>query len=123
MRGISQQYSLSRCLHYFLDSTRALLSEEQGGDGSLGLLYMADDMWFDLYEVLVPREAEPDAPPSFTSRSLSRMRLSYPLSEFWYPPPVMLLDMTDAADSVSDWDLLHHQVRPFWQNLRSSHWR
>ena len=121
--GISQQYSLSRCLHYFVDSTRALLSEEQGGVGSHGLLYLADDLWFDLFEVLVPREPEPDAPSSFTSRSLSRLRLSYPLSEFWYPPPVMMLNMTDPADSVSDWDLLHHNIRPFWQNLRTSHWR
>ena len=111
--GRCQQYSLLRCLEW-ANSTGALLD----GDEVRGVLYMADDMWFDFYEVLYPRSQHPDALPTFTNVSLFHTHLTYPLDEFWYPLPVMELNMALEADSVGNWEWLDGGRGPYFRFLK-----
>ena len=110
--GRCQQYSLLRCLEW-ANSSGAL----DGADVQ-GVLYTADDLWFDFYEVLYPRPQQRGALPSFTNVSLQHTHLTYPLDEFWYPLPVMELNMSLTADTTSSWEWLNGHRGPHFAYLK-----
>ena len=118
VEGRCQQYSLLRCLEW-ANSSGVL----EGGDVQ-GVLYTADDLWFDFHEVLYPRPQQAGALPTFTDVSLSNTRLTYPLDEFWYPLPVMELNMSAPGDSISSWEWLNGHQGPYFAYLKHvwRHW-
>ena len=114
--GRCQQYSLMSCLDW-ANSTGALDAADVHG-----VLYTADDLWFDFYEVLYPPPPQPGALPSFTNLSLFHTHLTYPLDEFWYPLPVMEFNMSWPADTISDWEWLNRGVYFAWLKLVWQQW-
>ena len=111
--GKCQQYSLLRCVEW------ANSSGVLDGDDVRGVLYTADDVWFDFHEALYPRPQQPGALPSFTNVSLFHTHLTYPLDEFWYPLPVMELNMSWPGNTVSQWEWLSgRRGRPYFAYLK-----
>ena len=110
--GKCQQYSLLTCLQW------ANTSGALEGSDVHGVLYTADDLWFDFYEVLHPPPPEPGALPTFTNVSLFHTHLTYPLDEFWYPLPVMELNMSLPADRTSNWEWLNGSKGPYFGHLK-----
>jgi len=110
--GRCQQFSLVRCLEWANSSGVLADADAQG------VLYTADDIWFDFHEALYASPPQPDALPTFTSTNLSATHLTYPLDEFWYPLPVMEFNMSWPEQFISDWDWMRNPEMPYFVFLR-----
>jgi len=120
-RGYCQQYSLQVCLRYFDENKSSLPSMS-------GVMYMADDQYFDWSEIFAPRcvdeninISEDREYKSFTSKDYSRIRFQYPLDEFWYQAPSLLMyDMTTSDPKPGDWHWMLE--RDGFINFNKTYW-
>ena len=115
-RGFCQQHSLALCLEHYANSSHRYD----------GVMYIADDAWFDWLEVLVPRCEAEDVKSkeegryaSFTSSDPRTMRFRYPFDEFWFLSPSRFTDMHDERPTFGDW---WFSREGFWWTYKASYW-
>ena len=115
-RGFCQQYSLAACLQHW---------NAQPAHSFDGVMYLADDMWFNWLEVLVPRCQQAELSEqqgvytSFTTASSATTRFRYPFDEVWYYPSGRMAWMKEGRERYGDWWFNETEM---WPTFRSSYW-